>query len=145
MAKGFGRVVGLAVTWAFIWALPAFPIEGLSNLGIDFSFTRAVDMWPQTLGIPGLIGGVFFALMLGIAGRLSEFERLAAGRLAAWGGATGLLVCGFLVLVLGAPERQSLLALGLGVTTVSGAVAAPLSAWVFRFIERKRGRAEAHG
>ena len=39
MAKDLMRVLALALTWAFIYALPAFPIEGLSNLVIDFSFT----------------------------------------------------------------------------------------------------------
>lgn len=136
MAKRVLRVLGLAVTWAFIWAIPAFPIEGLSNLGVDFSFTHAVDMWPQTLGIPGFIGGLFFALLLAVAGRLGDFESMSVGRQSGWGTVAGLAVAGFLMLM-SVPESGLTIALVFGIALVSGAVAGPLSAWVVRLAGRK--------
>lgn len=137
MAKNFGRVFGVALTWAFIYALPAVPIEGLSNVGIDFSFTHAVDMWPQTLGIPGFIGGLIFGALLAIAGHLRGFEELSVGRLAAWGTVAGLLLGGFVMLMV-VPEPLHVTAWIVGVATVLGALAGPLSALVFRYIASRR-------
>jgi len=139
MASGFRRVMGLAATWALIWAVPGMMIEALANVGVALPFTRAVDMWPQTLGIPGLFGGVFFGVLLAVRGSLPRFEALPAAGLVAWGVTAGALVCVFLTLVLGVPRPMSLLALLVGIALVSGAVAAPLSAWGFRRIARGRG------
>lgn len=138
MTKGFGRVFGLAVAWALIYALPAVPIEGLSNLRIDFSFTHAVDMWPQTLGIPGFIGGLFFGALLAIAGQLRGFEELPLGRLLAWGTGAGLLVGGFVMLMI-TPEPLHVTAWVVGIATLLGAVSGPASALAFRYLARRGG------
>jgi hypothetical protein len=123
MAKDFKRV-------------PAFPIEGLSNLGIQFSFTNALDLWPVELGIPGFIGGLFFAALLAITGQLRRFELLSAGRLTACGALAGLLLAGFLIWRLW-PEPAHAIAWICGIATALGAIAGPGSALVFRFVARK--------
>lgn len=138
MVKGMGRVLGLAVIWAFVYALPAVPLEGLPNLGVRLpAWAYEVDMWPQTLGIPGFIGGVFFGILLAIAGRLGEVEAMSAGRLVAWGAAAGLLVGGLLRLINGPPESVYLMLLVVGLATLFGAIAGPGSALVFRYAERR--------
>lgn len=138
MVNAMAKALGLAGTWAVIWALPAFPIEGLSNLGIDFSFTNAVDIWPAVLGLPGLTAGVAFAALLAVQGRLGGFETLPAGGLAARGALAGLVVFGIVILMLGVPRPGGLLALLVGIAVVLGAIAGPVSAWAFRWIGRHR-------
>jgi len=140
MGKGLIRVIGLALAWAFIYALPAVPIEGLANLGIEFSFTYAVDMWPAELGLPGFIGGLFFAALLVLTGQLGRFERLPSSRLAAWGTLAGLLLAGLYVTQVW-PEPGSVIALIVVIATVLGALAAPGSAALFRVVASRRGAA----
>lgn len=72
MNKGLKRAVGLPLAWGFIWAIPGFGIEALSNLGVAIG--QGVDMWPQTLGIPGLVAGVLFTVLVAATGRLGSFE-----------------------------------------------------------------------
>ena len=133
------RTIGLAGTWAFIYALPALPIEGLANLGISFSFTNAVDMWPMELGLPGLIGGVLFAVLLALTGRLGRFETLSALRLAGLGALAGALVGGIYLATVW-PEPAQSIALILGLAIGLGTVAGPGSALAFRVFAR-RGQA----
>jgi hypothetical protein len=137
MTNGFLRLVGLVAAWAFIYALPAFPIEGLSNVGIDFSFTHAVDMWPMELGLPGLIAGLFFAVLLVVTGNFRRFESLSAARLVGLGALAGLLV-GCLYLSTVWPEPTSVVAVIFGLAVPLGALAGPGSALVFRVLARRR-------
>jgi hypothetical protein len=137
MAKGFTRFFGLAVVWAFIYALPAVPIEGLANLGIEFSFTYAVDMWPFELGLPGFVGGLFFAGLMALTGRLHRFESMPAGRLAAWGAAAGALV-GVFYNATSWPNPADLVALTFAIAIGLGTLAGPLSALAFRLLARRR-------
>lgn len=131
------RMLGLAATWAFIYALPALPIEGLSNLGIDFSFTNAVDMWPMELGLPGLVGGVTYGTMLAMSGRLNRFESLPLGVLAGLGAMAGLLAGGLYNWTVW-PEATLTIAAILGIAVGLGAMAGPGSAIAFRAIARRR-------
>ena len=142
MTNGLLRVGLLAGTWALIYALPSFPIEGLSNLGIDFSFTHAVDMWPMELGLPGLVAGLLFAALLGLTGQFRRFEMLPVARLAGLGAVAGLLVGGIYVATVW-PEPGRIIALIFALAVPLGAIAGPGSALVFRMLARSRGRVEA--
>lgn len=44
------------------------------------------------LAVPGFFGGVFYSLVLGIAGRRRRFDDLSVPRVAAWGALGGLML-----------------------------------------------------
>jgi hypothetical protein len=131
------RILALAATWALIYALPAIPIEGLSNLGIDFPFTNAVDMWPMELGLPGLVAGVMYGTMLAMSGRLNRFEHLPAGVSAGLGAIAGLLVGGLYTWTVW-PESAVTVTTIVGIAVGLGALAGPGSTIAFRTIARLR-------
>lgn len=138
MAKGFMRIAGLALAWALIYALPAVPLEGLPNLGVRLpSWAYEVDMWPQTLAIPGFIGGLFFAALLALTGRVRMFERSSLAVLVGLGAVAGLMVGGF-VRLLNGPAESGWLLVAIAIATLLGAIAGPVSALVFRFVEGRR-------
>ena len=95
MKHWFRRIRGaflMGVTWALAWGLGIGGfIELLLNLGLGQDWMHRIDMWPQTLAIPGFISGAVFSVVLGIAGRGRKFEDLSMPRFAAWGVAGGLL------------------------------------------------------
>ena len=140
--KGILRFVGLAVTWAFIYALPAVPIEGLANVGIELPFTYAVDIWPFELGLPGFVGGLFFAALMTLTGQLRRFETMPAARLAAWGAGAGALL-GVFYNATTWPNPAGTVALIFAIAIGLGALAGPLSALAFRSIARRRHAASA--
>ena len=140
--SGFLKDAALAVTWAFIYASPAFFIEGLSNLGIDFAFTHAVDMWPMELGLPGLIAGSIFVTMLGLSGRLRRFEEMTPTRLAALGALAGALT-GVIYLAVIWPEPAQAVAVVLAIAIALGMIAGPVSALLFGMHARRRVAANA--
>jgi hypothetical protein len=76
-----------------------------------------VDMWPQTLAIPGFIGGVHFAVVLMIAARRQRSDQLSMPRFSALGAVAGLAL-GALAMAIGAPVMF------LGIMTFAGTVAA---------------------
>ncbi|MGZ8413628.1 MAG: hypothetical protein ACXW05_12910 [Gemmatirosa sp.] len=131
MARRIRGVLGMGL----IWAIGGMGIGGLIEL-IDnvlpaaHGFTRQVDMWPQTLAIPGFVAGVVFAIVLGIAGGRRRFEELSFQRFAAWGAVTGLLV-GALGMSFGAPV------LFLGVMTVLSVIGASSTLGLARLAERR--------
>jgi hypothetical protein len=76
-----------------------------------------VDMWPQTLAIPGFIGGVLFAVVLMIAARRQRSDQLSMPRFSALGAVAGLAL-GALAMAIGAPVMF------LGIMTFAGTIAA---------------------
>ncbi len=58
-------------------------------------------MWPQTLAIPGFLGGAVFSVVLWIANGRRRFDELSLSRFGALGAVTGLLL-GALVVAAGA-------------------------------------------
>ncbi len=134
MSQWLKRVRGV-VGMGFIWALGGIGIGGLIELLDNVApaahgFTRQVDMWPQTLAIPGFVAGIVFAVVLGIAGGRRRFEELSFQRFAAWGVVTGVLV-GALGMSFGAPL------LFLGVMTVLSVVGASGTLALARLAERR--------
>jgi hypothetical protein len=58
-------------------------------------------MWPQTLAIPGFLGGAAFSMVLGIAAGRRRFDELSMPRFAGWGALGGVVVSIPLLGVLG--------------------------------------------
>ena len=109
------RIAGvlLGVTSLLFPALPWAP------------FFELFDAPLPALAIPGFVGGVLFALVLGIAARRRRFDELSLPRFAAWGAVGGVLlglVPALLVAVGGATLRE-----GLGVWQLALAIGAPLT------------------
>jgi hypothetical protein len=123
--------LGMGVAWAAGGVGVGGTIELLDNvLPGGLAMASAVDMWPQTLAIPGFLGGVIFGVVLGIAGSRRRFDELSLPRFAAWGALTGVLL-GALGMSLGAPLAF------LAVITLASVVAASASLAVARMA---RGR-----
>ncbi len=88
--------LGMGLTWAVGWAGVGFVIELITEFVPGWN-GALVDMWPQTLAVPGFLGGAAFSLVLGIAGRQRRFDELSLPAFAGWGALGGLLVSGSIV------------------------------------------------
>jgi hypothetical protein len=98
MNKWLKRVrgtIGMGLTWAVGWAVAGLAI-GVASILLPFlpwdAFFEVFDAPLPALAIPGFIGGAFFSIVLGIAGRRHRFEELSLPRFAAWGALGGLLL-----------------------------------------------------
>jgi hypothetical protein len=87
--------VGMGFTWAAGWAVAGVLI-GVASALLPFLpwhyFFDIFDAPLPALAVPGFFGGMFFSLVLGIAGRGRRFRELSLRRFAAWGAAGGLLL-----------------------------------------------------
>lgn len=87
--------VGTGLTWAVAWALVGVLTGIASTLlpGLPWdSFFRIFDAPLPALAIPGFLGGLLFAVVLGVAERRRRFDELSLARFAAWGALGGLLL-----------------------------------------------------
>lgn len=140
----FSGVVTMALAWALIWALPGGAIEALDNIApAAHGFTRQVDMWPQTLGLPGLMAGVLFSVLLLITEGRRGLAELSLPRSGAWGAVSGVLVGALVVWVIapGLSTPWQLAVTLMGVATVLGAVAGAGSPLLFRYAAQRRASA----
>jgi hypothetical protein len=85
----------MGLTWAVGWGLAGLLI-GVTSVVIpglpwDFFFD-VFDAPLPALAVPGFFGGVFFSIVLGIAGRRRRFRELSLPRFTAWGAAGGALL-----------------------------------------------------
>src|SRR5687768_9730751 len=98
MGKWLRRIrgaIGTGLTWAVGWAVGGLLIGVTSLLlpGLPWdSFFKVFDAPLPALAIPGFFGGVFFSMVLGIAGRRRKFSELSVPQFAAWGAVGGLLL-----------------------------------------------------
>lgn len=95
--------LGLGTIWAGGGAFIGGLVELASNLfpALPVGF---IDMWIPTLAIPGFIGGVIFAGVLGIAARNRRFDELSLPGITALGAGGGVLLGGVMMaLGAGAP------------------------------------------
>lgn len=145
-AASIGGAVTMALAWALLWAFPGGVIEVIDNVAPSaHSLTRRIDMWPQTLGLPGLIGGGLFSVLLLITEGRRRFAEVSRPRAAAWGAVSGLLVGALVVWVLGwEPSDPWQPAAGVaGLATLFGALSGAASVGAFRYAARKRLSAAA--
>src|SRR5918996_3915539 len=87
--------VGMGLTWAAEWVLAGLLIGVTSKLlpGLPWDwFFEVFDAPLPALAIPGFFGGLFFSIVLGIAGRRRRFSELSLPVFAAWGALGGLLL-----------------------------------------------------
>jgi len=96
-ARRLRGTIGMGLTWALGWAV----IGGGVMEGIFDPHGKILDMWPQTLAIPGFIGGVVFSGLLWATAGRRRFEELSLSRFAGWGAVVGVLL-GSLALAAGA-------------------------------------------
>ncbi len=89
--------LGMGVIWALAWAV----IGGGIMEGIVDRDGRILDMWPQTLAIPGFLSGVLFSVLLLVGDRRRRFDELSHSRVATWGIGAGIAL-GSVALALGA-------------------------------------------
>lgn len=83
--------IGMGLTWGVVGFLVGMAIEVIHNIWPN-PVGAAVDIWPAALAYPGLLGGVAFSTILGIAGRGQPFSWLSIPKCAAWGALGGLVV-----------------------------------------------------
>lgn len=101
MITGLRRLrgaIGMGLAWAFGWAVAGVAI-GVSSVLLPMLpwrvFFEVFDAPLPALAIPGFFAGVFFSVVLGIAGRGRRLSELSAGRFAAWGALGGVLLTAF--------------------------------------------------
>jgi hypothetical protein len=103
---------------------------------------RVQDVWPTVLAIPGLIGGVLFALLLTFAARGRTFGEISLIRSALWGAVTGVIL-GLLTI----PAQVGDVSPGapgmIGLFTTLGTVAGLGTGLFFRLLARGRARTAA--
>lgn len=139
-----GSIAALATTtlvWALVWALPGGAIEAVDNVAPGaLSFAGEVDMWPQTLGIPGLLAGVLFWALLMITERGRSVAELSPARSGAWGAVSGVLIGALVVWVMdtGLSDPWQLATALVGIAALLGAVSGVVSPLVFRYATQRR-------
>ena len=82
--RGALLIIGL---WVVGWALG---YGGIMEI-VDAD-GKIQDVWPAVFAIPGLIGGVIFALLVAGMERGRSFNNVPLMRFAIWGGVTGLVL-----------------------------------------------------
>ncbi|HEY9384551.1 MAG TPA: hypothetical protein VIP80_13655 [Gemmatimonadales bacterium] len=119
----------MGLIWAAGWALVGVLIGVTSKVlpGLPFwdSFFDVFDAPLPALAIPGFVGGVLFAVVLGTAGRRRRFEELSLPRFAAWGAVGGLLLS-LVPAALVAVGLASLERPDLGLWQITAVISAPL-------------------
>jgi hypothetical protein len=88
--KRIRAAAGMGLIWAVGWAV----VGGAVMEGIVDPHGKILDMWPQTLAIPGFLCGAFFSVVLGIVAGGRRLDELSLPRFAALGAATGFLLGG---------------------------------------------------
>jgi hypothetical protein len=129
--------VGMGLTWAVGWAV----VGGGVMEGLVDPHGKILDMWPQTLAIPGFLSGAVFSMVLWVAAGRRRFDELSLSRFAAWGAVAGLLLGVFAV---GTGAASGVLPLWLraaviiGPMTILSAASAVGSLALARMAERRK-------
>lgn len=93
--KRIRGAVGMGLTWAVVWAIAGVLI-GVASILLPFLpwhlMFEVFDAPLPALAVPGFVGGAFFSIVLGIAGRHRRFDELSLPRFAAWGAFGGALL-----------------------------------------------------
>jgi peptidoglycan/LPS O-acetylase OafA/YrhL len=83
----------MGLLWAVGWAI----LGGGVMEGIFDRDGAILDMWPQTLGMAGFIGGLAFSMLLLVAGSRRRFDELSYVGLGGLGVAAGVILGGFMM------------------------------------------------
>jgi hypothetical protein len=120
--KRLRGALGMGITWALAWAI----VGGAIMEGIVDPNGRILDMWPQTLAIPGFLSGVLFSVVLGLTEGRRRFEELSLSRFARWGAVAGAVLGGVALAAGALPALPLVLRLAVlfGPTTLLGAASA---------------------
>ena len=145
--------IGMGLTWAFGWGAAGLLIGVASVLlpGLPWSgFFQVFDAPLPALAVPGFFAGMFFSIVLGIAGHRRRFSELSLPRFAAWGAVGGLLLTlfPFALAALGLASRdgsrvgtgQILAVIGVPFVLLSAA-----SASITLLVARRAARRESRG
>ena len=87
--------LALGVAWGLTWGLGGLVIGAASKLlpWLPWHlFFEVFDAPLPALAIPGFVGGLFFSVVIGVAGRRHSFNDLSYPRFAIWGAIGGLLL-----------------------------------------------------
>ena len=141
MASWLRRIraaVGMGLIWGVGWAI----VGGAVMEGIVDPHGKILDMWPQTLAIPGFLCGAVFSVLLGIAASGRRFDELSLPRFGALGAGTGLLL-GVLAAATGPASLPLWLraAVVIAPLTILSAASATASLALARLAERRALRA----
>jgi hypothetical protein len=119
----------MGLVWAGGGAFIGGVVELISNVfpSLPLYF---IDMWIQTLAIPGFLGGVVFSAVLGVVARRRRFDALSLPGVTAWGAVGGVLLGVFLI-------AMGLTPLILVPATLLSALGACLSLGFARLAERQ--------
>ena len=145
--------IGMGLTWALGWGVAGLMIGVGSILlpGLPWdAFFEVFDAPLPAFAVPGFFAGVFFSIVLGVAGRRRRFSELSLPRFAAWGAAGGLLLTlfPFALVAVGLASRegsrvgtgQILAAIGVPFVLLSAA-----SASITLLLARNAARRESRG
>ena len=130
----------LGLAWAVIWA-PVAVLIGTLIIDPDNSMD---EMWVAIGAYPGFLSGVLFAAMLGMPESLRKIAEVSAGRAAALGAVSGLIV-GTLPFLVGTATSQvplwQLALLVIGSFTLMSAASAVVSVLLARLASKREARA----
>lgn len=129
-------VIGMGLTWALAWGIVG---GGLMEAVVD-PRGEILDMWPQTLAIPGLITGMLFAGMLALMPGRRRIDDLSMRRVALWGATAGAALAALALAAGALPAVPLLLRAGVIVLPMVGLSAASAAGTLL--IARRAARAE---
>jgi len=99
--RRIGRVLGLALAWAIVWA-PIAVLIGTTIIDPDNSMD---EMWPAIGAYPGFLCAVVFCALLGVAERGRRLADLSTARAGGWGALAGVVV-GVFPFTIGTPTSS---------------------------------------
>jgi hypothetical protein len=160
MKKWLRRIrgaIGMGLTWAFAWAVAGVLI-GVASILLPRlpwdAFFEVFDAPLPAFAVPGFFAGMFFSIVLGIAGRRRRFDELSLLRFAAWGAAGGLLLTlfPFALVAVGLASREGsavgtwqILAVITGPFILLSALSASVTLILARRAEDRRSREVGEG
>jgi hypothetical protein len=80
----------MGLIWAAGWGCIGGAIELLDNIVPNLPLVTTVDMWIQSLAIPGFIAGAIFSTLLWIGDGRRRFSELSFPRMITWGAFGGV-------------------------------------------------------
>jgi hypothetical protein len=117
----------MGLVWGVTWAVIG---GGIMEAFVD-PHGEILDMWPQTLGVIGFVGGVVFSILLGLVAGRRRFAELSFAQFALLGVAAGVLQGAF-AMTFGAPATFIVF------TAVASAIAGCASLALARMAQGRR-------